>query len=216
MIKAAVFDMDGVLVDNMHTHFLAWKEFFTGYGVSISEQDFKTKLSGRTSVDTVRLLLGDKVREEDIDMLVRKKETRYRDIVAKSLTPVGGAVEFVRALKREGFMVAVATSADKNGFEFTIGRLGIMDCIDAVAKAEDITHPKPHPEVFLKAAEKLGVRPAECVVFEDSHSGVAAAKAAGMKVVLVMTSHPQEEFDNINKAIKDFTDMKPVDILKIR
>jgi beta-phosphoglucomutase len=216
MIKAVIFDMDGVLIDSVHYHYLSWKRLINQYGKDISEPDFRAKLSGRPATDTIRILLGKQVKEEEIEKFASQKETWFRSLMEQDFREVPGATEFIILLKKAKFKLAIATSADKENLAFNMRHLQIERYLDLIMTADHITHPKPHPEIYLKTAEKLGVSLEECIVFEDSKSGVASAKAAGMKVILVMTSHAKEEFSDVELAIKDFTTIRPADILKLK
>lgn len=215
MQKAAIFDMDGVIVNNHHYHVTAWKEFCALKNIPFNEQEFRAKYFGKNNQDILKGLLNKEISEEDVILLGEAKETLYREIYTPHIKPVEGLIEFLTILKDSGKRLAVATSARKTNLNFVLESLQIEPYFDALVDASMVQRSKPDPEIFLKAAYLLGVEPQDCVVFEDSVSGINAAKAAGMRVVALLTTHNRGELPDASLFVKDFTDESLPDFLNI-
>jgi beta-phosphoglucomutase family hydrolase len=206
MIKTAIFDMDGVIVDNHIFHLKAWKKFCEVNNIKFSAQEFREKFFGKNNHDILKGLLNRNISYQEVFKLGEAKEAIYREIYQPFIKPVTGLVEFIKILKINGFRLAIATSAHKPNLDFVLNMLRISQYFDVLVDASKVTHSKPSPEIFLKAANLLGVESAACIVFEDSVSGINAAKAAGMLVVALLTTHKREELPNTDFFISDFTD----------
>lgn len=182
MERALVFDMDGVLCDS--EAFIAEAAvlmFKTVYSTTVEPDDF-TPFIG---TGEERYLVGVAEKHGIVLTMPRDKETTYRlyaECVQGRLQPVPGVVEFIRRAAASGFKLAVATSADRFKMGVNLQAIGLEESLfGALVTGCDIVHKKPAPDIFLKAAEKLGVAPQECIVFEDAVTGVQAAKAAGAR-----------------------------------
>jgi beta-phosphoglucomutase len=180
MIKAFLFDLDGVLTDTSEFHYQAWQRLADEEGLPFSRQDNEALrgVSRRASLDI--LLKGKKISEETAERWMERKNNYYIELV-EQMTPgdlLPGAENLLRELRAAGIQIAIA-SASKNA-PLVLERLKLADAIDCVVDAALIRHSKPAPDVFLKAAEMLNVKPAECVVVEDAAAGVEAAIAGGM------------------------------------
>jgi len=180
-ISACIFDLDGVIVDTAHYHFLAWKRLAAEFGIDLTE-DYNEKLKGVSRMDSLDIILS--LGEVALDQthkeaLATKKNGWYLDYIEK-ITPedaLPNVVPFLMDLKQHGIKLAVGSSS-KNAKPI-LERLAISDMFEIIVDGNDLTYSKPHPEVFLKASERLGKSPEQCVVFEDAQSGVQAAKLAG-------------------------------------
>lgn len=204
--RAVIFDMDGVLVDSGACHREAWKALLSELGIS-PEPDFWRLTIGRPSHEAVCVLLGRELPETEARELSRRKQQHYLRIATNGLPAVPGAVQFVESLIRERVPRAVATSARRTDVDHMLGALGLLDRFDAIVTAEMVRRGKPDPEVYLLAAQAVGVEPQGCVVFEDSLVGVRAARGAGMRVIGLATSHTEEELleAGAERAIPHFT-----------
>ena len=205
--KAAIFDMDGVIVDNHTYHVKSWAEFCLKNNIPFDENTFRTEYFGKNTRDTFHGLLGYKLTEEQINTLGEEKEKIYRDIYKNFMVPVNGLIPFLINLKEMGIKTAVATSAPTSNLDFTLDNLKIRHLFDVVVDASGITNGKPNPEIYLKAAKLISVSPADCVVFEDSISGIKSGQNAGMKVVALATTHTPNELPKTALTIKDFTEV---------
>ncbi|WP_291861563.1 beta-phosphoglucomutase [Marinilabilia sp.] len=189
MIKACLFDLDGVIVDTARYHFIAWKALAEELGFEFTEKD-NERLKGVSRMRSMDILLEiggiDFPREKKEELATRKNE-HYRSFITK-MEPneiLPGSTEFIKELKKHNIKIALG-SASKNAMTI-LDRLQLTDWFDAVIDGTKVSKAKPDPEVFLKGAEALGVSPNECVVFEDAEAGVEAALAGGMKCVGIGT-----------------------------
>ncbi|MGH9338581.1 MAG: HAD family hydrolase [Acidobacteriota bacterium] len=197
MIDAAIFDMDGVLVDNVSYHVRAWRRLGEQLGKELSEEDIKT-VFGRRNREMLPALFDRDFSEEETARYSEQKEEVYRQLISPDLKPVPGLLDFLSDLRGQRVQTAVATSGPPKNVEFILGRLGIEPYFDEVVTGADVTRGKPHPEIFLTAAKKLTRRPERCVVFEDSPSGIEAAQRANCACVAVATTHSVEELAKLS------------------
>jgi beta-phosphoglucomutase len=190
--RAVIFDMDGVLVDSGACHREAWKALLSELGVAPAP-DFWRLTIGRPSHEAVCVLLGRELPEGEARALSRRKQQHYLRIATSGLPAVPGVARFVQDLREQGVPRAVATSARRSDVDQMLGGIALLDRFDAIVTAEMVRRGKPDPEVYLLAAQALGVEPPGCLVFEDSLVGVHAARTAGMRVIGLATSHTEDE-----------------------
>ena len=178
--RAVIFDMDGVLVDSYHAHYRSWLEMARADGLHFTEAEFAGTF-GRTSREIIAHFWGEgRCTDEQIAEMDERKEAAYRCIVETDFPAMPGIRELLRSLCEAGFKLAVASSGPSENVALAVEKLDAKDLFDAVVTGDDVRHGKPDPEVFTLAAKRLGVRPANCVVIEDAPVGIAAAHAAGM------------------------------------
>ena len=200
-VWAAIFDWDGVVIDSSRQHERGWELLAVEEGRSLPPGFFKRSF-GMKNDRVIAELLGWTRDPERIRRLSLRKEQSYRDVIQHDrIVPLPGVVEWLNSLRAARVPSAVASSAPRENIECVIDALKLRVFFAAIVTAEDVTHGKPHPEVFLLAASKLGVPPARCVVFEDAHVGIEAGRAAGMKVVGVATTHPAETLQNAAQVV---------------
>lgn len=204
MQKAVIFDMDGVICHTNPFHSIAFKEFFAKRNVFPTEEEFVLHMYGKNNSYILSHFLGRKIEGKELIDLEYEKESLFREIYKDQISPISGFLEFFNSLKSEGFLTGIATSAPYANLELIAGKLSLFDHMESILASEDVSKHKPDPEVYLKSAAKLNVEPDFCVVFEDSYSGVTAAKNAGMKVVGVLSSHSREELPVCDLFIEDF------------
>jgi beta-phosphoglucomutase len=206
--RAFIFDMDGTIVDNMGFHTDSWLEFFARRGKQYDAEAFFRETAGAQGREILRERLGPEIPDDEIAVLAQEKDALYREMYAPHREAVEGFEHLVSEAKKRGVALAVATSAPPPNIVFTLDEMDLRRHFDAVVGAADVKQGKPHPDVFLKAAEKLGVDPANCIVFEDAPLGVEAARRAGMRAVVITTTLPAEafsEFDNVVAIVSDYT-----------
>jgi beta-phosphoglucomutase family hydrolase len=209
--RAFIFDMDGTIVDNMAFHTNSWLAFLARHGKSYDADAFFRETAGRQGREILRERLGEHLGDEEVAALALQKDVLYREMYAPHRAPIAGLRDFLTRAQAEGVLLAVATSAPPLNIVFTLDDLDLRRHFDAVVGAADVAHGKPHPDVFLKAAERLGVAPADCIVFEDAPLGVEAARRAGMRAVAITTTLPAsafEGYDNVIRIVPDYADLK--------
>lgn len=191
--RGVIFDMDGVLIDSGQHHRAAWLALLGEVGAPAAAPDFWRLTIGRPAHEAVPLLLGRDLDEDEALELARRKRDLYRDFARRGPVAVPGVTEFVEALARARVPRAVATSASRVDAMSALRHLGLTGRFGAVVTADDVVRGKPDPEVYLRAADHLGISPPQCLVFEDAVVGVHAARGAGMRVIGVVTAHAVEE-----------------------
>jgi beta-phosphoglucomutase len=184
-MHAAIFDLDGVIVDTAKYHYLAWKRLANQLGFDFTETD-NERLKGVSRVRSLEILLeiGGLTFDEAAQVqMAAKKNGWYVDYISKmdASEILPGAEEYLKLVRARGIKTALG-SASKNA-PLILERLGIASLFDAVVDGNKVSKAKPDPEVFLRAASELGISPANCVVFEDAEAGIEAALRAGMGVV---------------------------------
>ncbi len=177
---ALIFDCDGTLADTMPGHFAAWVAALRAGGGDITEERFYS-LAGVTSAAIIEILNTEHGYTLDIPETVERKEAMYVDSL-HDIKEITAVADIARAFHGKVPM-AVASGGLRDVVHATLDTIGLRPLFDAVVTAEDVTHGKPAPDIFLKAAEMLGVSPADCIVYEDGDPGIVAAQAAGMRVV---------------------------------
>lgn len=214
--RAFVFDMDGTIVDNMDFHTQSWIEFFRRRDMRLDPDQFFRATAGRQGKEIIRSYLGEDLPDAEVAAMNFEKEEIYREIYEPHRKEVEGLSAFIDAARARGIALAVATSGPPANIAFVLDGLHLRRHFDAVVGAADVERGKPHPDVFLKAAERLGVAPADCVVFEDAPLGVEAARNAGMPAVVLSTTLDAAAFaayDNVIRIAPDFTELSIDDLL---
>ncbi len=194
--KAVIFDMDGTLVDSTKADFLAWQKLFSHYNKELTFSDY-IPLLGLKSSDVVKKFLPLK-NEEEVQFALTRKLVFFHEIISENgIYPVPFADVFLKQIKQYNVPLALATSSRRAKMEMVMEQLNLLIYFDTVVTGGDVKNGKPSPDIFLKAAEKLDVVPADCIVFEDAANGVKAAKNAGMKCV-ALSSH--QTIDSLQEA----------------
>lgn len=186
MIKGVIFDLDGVLVSTDMLHFQAWKRLSEELGIAGFTEEDNLRQRGVSRMASLEIVLeksGKEYSQEEKEALAERKNNYYKELL-KGLTPddvLPGALDTVKRLRQMGVLIGIG-SVSKNT-PAILTRTGLDVYVDAVSCGLDITHSKPHPEVFLVAADKLGLPYEACLVVEDADAGIKAAKAAGMRAL---------------------------------
>ncbi len=216
MIKAVLFDFDGVVVDSEPVHFRTFMEFVNPLGIKVSEERWYREFAGTGSKNIFTVLLGEAgiSDEKTIDDYVEKRKNVYGELVKNGeVKKKKGIAEFLETLRKKNIKTAVVSGGHPENIMAALSVIGLRGYFDAVLGSGDYKRRKPHPDAFVTAAEKLDVNTEECVVIEDSVSGFEAAKSAGMKIVLM----DSPAVSHINKkeaeaVINDFTEF-PLELL---
>ena len=207
ILKACIFDLDGVIVDTAVYHYIAWRKLANQLGFDFTEAQ-NEDLKGISRIDSLKIILnwgGVSKSEDEMEALASLKNTWYVDMI-KQMTPneiLPGAKEFLIATKENGYLTALG-SASKNS-KLILNQVGLTNYFDVLVDGNKVTKSKPNPEVFLVAAKELNVKPEECVVFEDAIAGIQAAKAGEMKAIGIGDKRLLKEADLVVKGLFEMT-----------
>jgi beta-phosphoglucomutase len=203
-MKAILFDMDGVIVDNLSYHVDAWLLFCERKNIPLTRELFYRELNGMNSKDTFEYFYQKEISPNELQELEEEKELIYRDFYRDFRKPAEGLIEFLDELKSQGILCALATSAGQGNIDFIVDGLGIRHYFQTIVGGGEVKKGKPDPEIYLKAADQLGVPYADCWVIEDSLQGIKSGQSAGMKVIGITTSHSSEELAHTELQAPDF------------
>lgn len=184
MVRAVIFDMDGVISDTQGLHAEVEEELLKEYEVAVSAEEITGGYAGVSDREFFETIFQGHGRPpKEIDVIIEEKWDRMMALAENNVQPIPGVIELIRELKGRGFRLGVASASPMKFIALVLSELGLRGEFDAVTSAEEVERGKPDPEVFLLTAERLGVRPEDCVVIEDAINGMVAAKRAGMKCV---------------------------------
>jgi HAD superfamily hydrolase (TIGR01509 family) len=185
--------MDGVLVDSSPFHIRKWAGLLQAHGISIDEQELRKIVLGPANVASFRRFLGPDLTHEQLAELGEELDANFRREIGPHPPTIPGVRRFIAECHAQGMVMAVASAAIANNVKYLIAALELGEYFREVLAVDATAHPKPHPEIYLKTAERLGVDPTACAVFEDSFVGIEAAKRAGMKCVAIASTFSAEE-----------------------
>lgn len=182
MIRAILFDMDGTLIDSEPNYRIADQQFLKDYGIELPEEvwDSFIGIGSEKMIEYVKKHYG---LEGETEELLKIKDRYFHEIASQKTEVFPATVRLLDQLKERGFPCAIATGSSKRTLKFSLEATGLLDRFEATVSSEEVAHGKPEPDVFLEAARRIGAEPEECLVLEDSRSGIMAAIAAGMRVV---------------------------------
>ena len=211
----AVFDWDGVIIDSSAHHAESWERLAREREYTLVPGHFK-KGFGRKNDFIIPNILGWTNEKALITELSLRKEALYRDIVREwGIAPLAGVPEWLNHLKENGVPCVVGSSTDRANILTGLEVLGFTEYFVALVTSEDVSHGKPDPEVFLRAAEKIGRTPDRCVVFEDALVGIEAAHRGGMKAIAVATTNPIEALGAADIAVHRLDELTVDDLLTL-
>ena len=222
-VRALLFDLDGTLIDSMPHHQSAWDAWHAQRGLPMNRADFFASTAGRSNAEILADLFPSHSADEHVAM-ADEKEAIYRAFAAQSLALIGGARAFVEAARAGGLQMAVCTASTLPNMALAFRLHGIDGWVEHVVSPADVAsgpgpavplRGKPHPDIFLEAAQRLGLAPEHCIVFEDAPLGVEAARRAGMRAVALTTTLGADHFapfDNLIAIAPDFTTLALADL----
>lgn len=190
--QAVVFDMDGVLVDSEPFGFEALRRVLARHGLPYTEQE-NAEFLGRTTLESCRTLKARHGLPESAETLADWYIEGMLELIGRGPIPMPGVPEVLQRIRASGYRMALASSAEPRLIEANLAALSLRSLFEAVVSGTQVPRGKPAPDVFLAAAERLGVAPADCLVIEDSRNGLLAAKAAGMRCAVVPCSHTRHQ-----------------------
>ena len=205
----ALFDWDGVIIDSSSHHEESWERLAREEARTLPPDHFK-KGFGRKNEVIIPKLLGWTQDPAEIRRLSLRKEALYREVVAeRGLSALPGVRTWLERLRDAGVPCAIGSSTHRANIDLSLGLIGLAEFFTGIVTAEDVSHGKPDPEVFLLAAARINRPPERCVVFEDAHVGITAARAGGMRVIGVATTHPASELTAADLAVQRLDELQP-------
>ncbi len=209
-----IFDMDGVLIESREAHYASWCRLGEELGTPCPRQIFDDTF-GMHNRQIIPLWVEGKPSEQEIDRLSARKEELFRSVAAQRVEVLPGARELIADLTARGWALAIGSSAPAANVELVLDLLGVRDCFHALSTGDEVTRGKPHPDVFLIAARKLGLPPRRCIVIEDAPQGVEAAIAAGAQVVAVTTTKTRQELQRADSVVGSLLDLSADTLLRL-
>jgi beta-phosphoglucomutase family hydrolase len=210
---ALLFDMDGVVCDNMPAHEEAWRRFFRRHGIELEAEEFREKTMGMPTRDVLAYYLKRAVPPEEAATLAAVKEKIYRELYEPRRRALLGLRALLAAAHAENWGVGLGTGSKDDNVSFILDGLRLRASFDAIVDGGMVTRGKPDPETFLTLAAKLKAAPRDCIVFEDSLLGEEAARRAGMAVVGITTTHRADEFRRASLTVANFKKVSPASLV---
>ena len=209
--KAFLFDLNGTMIDDMPYHLEVWYDIVVNQlGAALTREEVKNQLYGKNEDLLIRVFGKNHFTDDQIAKISLQKEMNYQEMFRPHLVLLPGLSTFMERARASHIKMAIGSAAIQFNISFVLDNLQIRNYFDALVSADDVEHSKPHPETFLKAASQLNVEPSQCLVFEDTPKGVETAHNAGMKAVVLTTTHQQSEFNQYNNIVhfvNDYTEL---------
>jgi beta-phosphoglucomutase len=209
-MKAFIFDLNGTMIDDMTYHTKAWQTLLNDeLGGNFTWDEVKPQMYGKNPEVLVRMFGPDRFTLDEMNRLSLEKEKKYQVEFFPHLKLLPGLNELLENAYQQGIPMAIGSAAIPFNIDFVLDNLNIRHYFKAIVSADDVALSKPHPETYLKAAAQLNVTPTDCIVFEDVPKGAESAANAGMKAVVITTTHQEEEFDYLDNILcfaRDFED----------
>jgi beta-phosphoglucomutase len=198
-----IFDVDGVLIDSYGAHLKTWQICCQRHGRECTEAQFAAGF-GRTSREVIRDTWPNPPSDAEIAAFDEEKEILYRELVANDFPHMPGARELIKALHAQGIPMAIGSSGPPRNVELAVEKLEAKDIIRTIITGRDVVKGKPHPDVFLKGAQGMGIDPSRCIVLEDAPPGIEAALAAGAKCLgIVSRGHKWDDLNRAHERVMD-------------
>jgi beta-phosphoglucomutase family hydrolase len=208
-MKGVIFDWDGVVIDSSAEHERSWEILSEEISQSLPEGHFKRGFGKKNEV-IIPDILGWAKNPTEIAKLAERKETIYRALVRqRGVQILPGAHELLASLRNEEIPRAIGSSTPRQNLEAIFAATGLGEFFDAVVCGDDVANGKPAPDVFLLAAQKLALAPADCLVIEDAHAGIEAARRAGIPVLAVATTNPLSDLAHADGAVESLNETGP-------
>ena len=212
--KAVIWDMDGVIVDTAQYHLKGWQIVFQKRGANYTEEDYRRN-TGMRNDSIIRSVLGEKIAQNEIMAITREKDEAFRQLVSQNIRPFPGVLKLITSLKEHKFKIAIASSAPMKNIQLITQSLKIHNCFDAIVSGWETTKGKPDPQIFLLAAEKLGVEAEDCIVIEDAIVGITAGKRAGMRCLAVTNTNSREDLREADLVIDTLEEITVDDLERL-
>jgi beta-phosphoglucomutase len=208
-MKAFIFDLNGTMINDMPYHTRAWHNLLNfELGGNFTFEEVKPQMYGKNQEVLVRMFGPDRFTVKEMDRLSLEKERKYQEEFLPYLELLPGLHDFLENAYQKGIPMAIGSAAIPFNIDFVLDNLHIRHYFRAIVSADDVVLSKPNPETFLKAAQLLNVNPADCLVFEDVPKGAEAADNAGMKAVIITTTHEPAEFGYLTNVLHFAVDFR--------
>jgi len=207
---AVIFDMDGVLIDSNPFHLQIWRDFLIRQRVAYDPELLPAQIFGQRDDKALRMFLGADLRQEQVQRWSEELEANFREVFRPHAHALPGVKALIEECLEAGIPMAVASSAMKKNVEFVVDALKFNSYFESVVSGDEVSHPKPDPEIYLLAAEHLGVDPRHAVAFEDSFIGIEAVVDAGMKCVAIASTFSEQELreeTRANQVVRSFEEL---------
>jgi len=208
-LQAFVFDMDGVILDNTPVQARAFQLLFRDLGLKADAYQLLRRLNGMPATDILKQVIAKPTPEKDLKKYADQREFMYRTLYWDERRPLAGLVDFLEAARAAGLKIGLGSGSANDTLSYVLDYLDLRRFFDVVVGADDVESGKPHPETYAVVAEKLGVKPENCLVFEDALLGEQAAYKAGMRCVAVTSTLSAAEFQAPLAVVRDFTETTP-------
>jgi len=213
MIKAVIFDLDGVISDTNKLHASIEASLLKENGINVKPDELMKNYAGLSDKEFFKKILKDYGISGDADTLYKEKWERMMPIAANNILPIPGAIKIINDLKERGLKIGISSASPLKFIELVLSKLGLKEKFDAITSGEEVKYGKPNPEIFSLTAKKLKVNSQECLVIEDSDNGMTAAKKAGMKCIgLVKEEAKKHPADLILTTLENLTVEKIINL----
>ncbi len=204
----AIFDMDGVLVDSNPFHLQKWIELLKERGIPFNASDLPQQILGQRNDTAFRLFFGPNLSKEESHRLSEELEEKFRKAFAPHAKLLPGLEVLIAECHRSGVPMAVASSAMAKNVNYIVDALGLRPYFRCLVSGDEVSRPKPDPEIYLRTAARIGLDPSACIAFEDSFVGVESAKRAGMKCVAIASTFPLQQLETqADLAVQSFQEL---------
>ncbi len=226
MLQAVIFDFDGVITDSEILHYRAFNKVLAGYGVEITMKDYYKTFLGLTDADCFKLLIREgllkgRAAEQELEKLLNGKKEIFEELARTKGKIIEGVDDFLRMLGQNDIPMAICSGALLTEIELILEEARLRDFFEVIVSAEDVRAGKPSPEGFLltlqklNASRRLPIKAAECVVIEDSHWGLEAAKAAGMHSIAVTNSYDADQLSLAERIVNRLSELSIGDLQQL-
>lgn len=209
MIKAIIFDMNGVIVDDEKVHEMAFCDALHEYHIDLTHENYLSYCAGKTDRRGFEEIAQAYGRDLPVEELLVKKSEKYFSLFPRYKRSYDGTIDLIKNCA-ERYIVALTSSSSRREIDLIIKEFGVAQCFVLTVSADDVTYGKPHPEPYVKTAELLHVKPHECLVIEDSRSGVRSAKTAGCYCIAITTTHDAEVLREADVIVDSFDEINDV------
>ena len=213
---AAIFDMDGVLIDSNPFHLQIWREFLTRQGVSFDPERLPAQIFGQRDDNALRMFLGADLSEQQVQDWSEELEANFREAFRPHAQALPGVIAMIKECHEAGIPMAVASSAMKKNVDFVVEALKLGSYFQSVVSGDEVRRPKPDPEIYLLAAEHLAVSPSRSVAFEDSFVGIDAVVRAGMKCVAIASTFSEQQLRAETQAHLVVRSFEELSLIRLR